>query len=325
MSPMLISAIIGFALMVLTLGQVAPSISQMIYAKKVEIGIGREEALMQQVIRYRAIEGVYPVTMADMVTKSYWRTADNDNGLGGSYTFTTDNTKGLIAISTTIADATQRAQYLNNYRHVYRPVDVGGGVVTTTFVMPTAMSMGAPIPLTGSIPVASTAPSAASNTWWYDTSGSVAVLNVSDGVTWKPATPQNGGPTPQNIVASTAGLPATGANGDVRYVYNSATGAMSSYVWYGSSWVAYGSGGASTGSSSIPSLVSASRFAFLSDYVVNALACTWNDGVMALDGQGNYYACSDPDINGGSLPTSTCANVGRFTYDTAGNTYECVP
>ena len=311
--------------MTVGLAQVAPSISQAIYAKKIEVGIGREEALMQQIVRFRALEGSYPNSITDLIDKGYWRSADNDNGFGGSYSFAVDSNKGQISISTTIADDDQRRQYLNNYRHIFRPVDGGSGVVSTTFVMPTTGSMGAPLAVSGNIPVSSTAPAAATNTWWYDTSGSTAVLKVSDGASWKTANAGGSGPTTDNIVTSTTGLPATGTAGELRYVYNSTSGSMNSYVWYNGNWVAYGGAntGTSTGSSGIPSLFSSSRFALLSEYVMSGLTCAWNDGVLATDSSGNFYACSDPAVNNGLLPTGTCANVGRFTYDKAGNIYEC--
>ena len=323
MSPMFITVVIGFALSVMALGAVAPSMTEMIYAKKVEVSISREEALMQQIIRYRAITGSYPTTMLQLTDNGYWRVADNDNGFGNGYTFAVDSTKGLIAINTTISDATKRAQYINNFRHVFKPVDGGSGAVSTTFVMPSAGSMGAPIPISGTIPVAATAPAAASNTWWYDTSGSTAVLKVSDGFAWKAASSQSAGPTADNIVTSTAGLPSTGTAGDVRYLYNAATGSMNSYVWYGSSWVQYGasSGGASSSSASS---AGAGQFAFNTAFVVSAASCTFIDGLLGLNAVGEILTCSDPDTNAGLLPSDTCTNIGRFTYDINGSSYECV-
>ena len=313
---MLITSILGFILSIMALGSVAPSIGQAIYAKKVEIGISREEALMQQVIRYRAITGSYPATVADMVTAGYWSTNDNDNGLGGTYTFSVDNSKGLIEISTLISDTAQRAQYINNYRHVFKPVDMTGGVVKTTFIMPSAGSMGAPLPIAGAIPVSATAPSAASNTWWYDTSGATASLKVSDGVTWKAAasTGASGGPSADNIVASAITLPATGTDGDIRYMYNSGTSSLSSYVWYNGSWNAFGG---------TPAVTIESGFNYQADRVLSLATCAWNDGQLAYDALTDSYSCSDATINSGLSPITFCAIIGRKTADITGDVYQC--
>ena len=327
MSPMFITAIIGFALSVMALGAVAPSLTEMIYAKKVEISISREEALMQQIIRFRAITGAYPTTMADLITAGYWRTADNDNGLGGTYAFVVDGTKGLIAINTTIADATKRAQYINNYRHIFKPVDVGSNLVTTTFIMPSSGNMGAPLPLASVIQASATAPSATLNTWWYDTSGTSAVLKVSDGLAWKEASAGatggagggGGGPTAANIVTSAVGLPATGTDGDIKYLYDTNAGTMTSYVWYGTQWIAYGGSGAASGSSSS----SGEFFAFSAESGVANQACVFLDGLLASDALGGIYACSDPALNAGLLPSTSCQTLGRLTYDKAGDVYVC--
>lgn len=242
MSPLFVSAVIGLALTALTIGQVAPSISEIFHSANAEIGVSRENALIQQIVRYRDLEGNYPATVADLVTKGYWRTADNDNGYGGNYSFTLDGTKGLITISTTIADASRRAQYISNFRHTFQPVDSGGGIVDTTFVMPTGDVLTTGLPTSNSVAVTASAPSAATNTYWYDVSGSAAVLKVSDGSNWTAtSTGASGGgiaaPSAANTVASAAALPATGDVGDIRYAYDSATATLVSYVWYNSQWV----------------------------------------------------------------------------------------
>lgn len=249
MSPLLVTSVIGLALLTVGLSQVSPSIIQAIDAKKVEVNISREEALMQQIIRYRALEGSYPANVAAMISAGYWRSADNDNGFGGAYSFAIDDGKGLIAITTTIADATKRAQYLNNYRHIFKPADMGSGVVTTTFVMPSAGALAGALNTNGSIPASSSAPSPVTNTYWYDTSGSTAKLMVSDGANWREAssgTSSGGGglPVPEtsNIVTGTGALPSTGTNGDVRYVYDAAGNELDTYVYYDGGWVQAGNG-----------------------------------------------------------------------------------
>lgn len=253
-SPIFVSSVIGLALMTVGLAQVVPSVSEAIYAKKIEVGIGREEALMQQIVRYRALEGVYPAAVSDLIDKGYWRAADNDNGFGSGYSFVVDSNKGLIWITTTIADDSKRLQYQNNYRHVFKPFDAGNGALTTPFVMATTGSMGAPLPTAGNIPVGASAPSAASNTYWYDTSGSSAVLKVSDGVTWTAATSgAASAPSASNIVSAPSALLTTGVNvGDVRYVYDASGNVLNTYVYYNGGWVLSGGGGAGYGADGVP-------------------------------------------------------------------------
>ena len=237
MSPMFITAIAGFALTVLALGQVTPSAIEMINAKKFEIGVNREEALMQQIVRFKTITGAYPANIAALVSAGYWRAADNDNGFGSSYSFSIDQTKGVVTVTSAISDATKRAQYINNFRHKLKPTDVGGNNVAKTFIFPNSGSLASPVPVPGSIPVASVAPAAATNTWWYDTSGTVAVLKVSDGSSWRNAnSTQSTAPTTDNIVTT---LPASGVSGDIKYLYNSTNQTLTSYVRYNSQWVVF--------------------------------------------------------------------------------------
>lgn len=320
MSPFFITTLISVIIAVLTLGQISPSISNAIFSKNVVIGIGRESALMQQIVRYKGVEGAYPATVADLIGKGYWNATNNDNGFGGNYAFTIDAAKNLVTISTTIADASRRAQYLSSYRHVFKPVDIGSGVVTTTFVIPAANTISAPTPATGSIPVSATAPSAASNTYWYDTSGAAPVLKVSDGTSWTAAGSASSGvapPNSANIVGAVAALPSSASTGDVRYVYNATSASLDSYVYYNGQWVFSSPGGSSggfTSSNGVSSQIGA---------VADGDSCAWNDGVMASDSSGNLYACSDPMINNGGLPTPTCSTTNRVTFDVSGAKYAC--
>lgn len=245
MSSTFISTIIGLVLAVFTLGQVAPSVTQAFASKNVEVVLSHEESLSQQIQQYRTLEGSYPSTMADLISKGYWRTSDNDNGFGGNYTFSVDSTKGLVKISTTIADAAKRALYLGNFRHTFKPSDMGSGVVATTFVMPSTGSLGAPLPASN-IAVASAAPSASSNTYWYDTSSGSAILKVSNGASWADtstvSTTSIAAPSGWNTLSSASSLPSTASVGDVRYVYDSGSGQLMTYVYANGNWAVSDSG-----------------------------------------------------------------------------------
>lgn len=193
MNPLFITSLIGIVLAVLSLGQISPSVSSQITARSIEAGVARENALLQQIIRYRGVEGAYPASPTDLINKNYWNSANNDNGFGGSYSFNVDAARGVVTINTTIADATKRNQYVTSYKHIFRPVDMGSGVVATTFILPSSGAIGAPVSNSGSIPASATAPDATTNTYWYDTSSGVAILNVSNGSIWAPAGSTGGG------------------------------------------------------------------------------------------------------------------------------------
>lgn len=236
MSPHLVTAIIGLMLAVLSLGQAVPSITAVIASKNVENGIGREEALAQQIVAYRNAEGSYPTSVLDLVTKGYWRSVDNSNGFGGTYAFTVDSAKGLIVIETTIADADNRSRYLNNLRHTFKPVDAGSGVVRTSFVAPSLGLNALPVPTGQAAAVSSSAPAATSGGFWYDTSSGSPVLKVSDGTNWR-ATTTPGNLDSSIIVSSASALPTTASLGDIRYVRNIATQTIDTMIYNGSGWV----------------------------------------------------------------------------------------
>ena len=235
MPSLFVTALIGLIFTVMAIGAVAPSLMQVFDAKKVEVSINKSESLIQQILRYRAVIGSYPADIATLTSAGYWSATDNSNGFGSVYSFSIDSNKGQITITTTITDSSKKAQYLGNYQHVFKPVDIGSNQVATTFILPSSGSMSPPVPVSGGVPVSATAPSAAANAWWYDTSGTAAVLKVSDGVTWRNAnSTQSSAPTVDNIVTA---LPATGAEGDVKYLYASVTQSMTSYARVGGQWI----------------------------------------------------------------------------------------
>ena len=242
MSPQLILTMAGLLISVASLSMVAPSIVRALDAKQAEVGLSREESLVQHIIQFRTLEGSYPSTVADLVAKNYWSAANNNNGFGGAYTFTVDGAKGLITIRTTIADTKNRALYMSTFKRTFKAVDEGGGSVRTTFVMPTIGSMGAPIQggAGGKIPASATAPDAASNKFWYDTSGATAVMKVSTGSAWVAsttvATSTSTAPSSSNILSDAGKLPTTAANGDVRYIYNAAAGTLDTLAYFNGAW-----------------------------------------------------------------------------------------
>lgn len=332
MSPIFITSIIGIVLSVMVLGQVAPSMIQSITAKKVEVSISREEALMQQIIRYRALEGVYPADVATLVAHDYWQAEDNSNGFGGTYSFSVDSAKGTLTISTSIADATQRTQYLNNFRHIFTPTS-SGNTVTTTFVMPSTGSIGAPIPVVGSIPTSAVAPDAATNTWWFDTSGESAVLKISDGTTWSETSLGGTGggvavPVASNIVSGIDGLSGSASEGDIRYVYDPDTNSLTgSYVYYNGGWVLFSGNSSGVAGNCVAGTAAGSGSLSTQSCIYTATVssgdlCTWNKGYLGYDGVSGYYACQDL-AQSTNLSGVSCSETNRITYDINGNGYKC--
>ena len=249
MSPTFFTSIIGLVITVLALGGVGPSIYASIAANKVGLGSGREDLLTQQVVRFKASEGVFPADMADLINKGYWSAADNDNGFGGTYSFAVDAAKNQVSISTVIADPVARAQYLSRKR-VFSPIQGANGLVSTTVVLPGGGTSGSPVASAGSILVASAAPNPANANYWYDTSGASPVLRVHDGTNWVKtdagvSSSGSGGvppPSTSNIVTSTAALPASATVGDVKYVYDSANSSLQTMYFYNGGWLKAGSG-----------------------------------------------------------------------------------
>ena len=319
-SPILITTVIGLALAAVSITGVAPSMVEAIAARKVENNVSRAEALMQQIVRYRALEGEYPTTVADLVGKGYWQNQNNTNGFGGAYTFSVDATKGLVIIDTTFSDATRKTQYLNNYRHTFKPADIGNGVVRTIYVMPTSGSMGAPVINGGNgITASATSPNPATTTYWYDTSSSAAVLKVSDGTQWITASSSGStAPTSSNIVASASSLPSTGNTGDVRYVYDSGGNVLNTYVWYNGAWVLSGGGGAGYGADAVPD-----QFLFSPNSVSNVAPGDYaTSGTITVAGVNSSAIMSATSnnatnlqckINGGTWGTCTGSAVNGTT------------
>lgn len=306
MSPIFISSIIGILLTVMTLGAITPSVSQAIVAKRVETSIAREEALVQQVTRYGAVTGNYPTSIQDLVNNGYWNQNDSSNGFGGTYGFTIDANKKTITITSTVADANTRLSYLNNPRRIFKTTDAGGGVLSTTFIIPTADMAGAIMPTAANIPIGGTAPSAASNTYWYDTSSGTAILKVSNGATWTAATSAGTGgggglaaPSSSNIVNSVSSLPTTANTGDVRYVYDSTGNVLNAYVYYNGQWAQ-----ASSGSNSASTLATSVAVTSMAD------CSAFGAGATGLDGAGNQYTCQGfQEMDDGSGVTSNVSIV----------------
>ncbi len=244
--------IIASILMLSILGKtVAPSVIQQIKTTKVDAQvIQTEKAIFEAILRYITLEQTNPASMNDLITKNYFQSASNNNGFGGTFSFTIDAAKGTATISTEIADSTARTAYINSYKNTFKPVQGSGNYVNTTFVIPTSVMHGNGQFMSG-IPVQSTAPNASNYKFWYDTSGAEVVLKMSDGSSWKNVATNSaagGGTAPTSLgtITTTSELPATAESGEIKYVYDSTSNTIQQYSYYKGNWVLAGGGGSTS-------------------------------------------------------------------------------
>ncbi len=296
--------IIAGIIMLFTLGKtVAPSQIQQIKTSKIEAQvIGTEKAIFEAICRYITLEGANPSTMNDLITKNYFQSNSNTNGFGGTYSFSIDSTKGTVTITTDISDSAARTSYINSYKNTFKPVQGSGNYVNTTFVIPTSIMHGNGQFMTG-IPVQSTAPSASSNKFWYDTSGTYVVLKMSDGSSWKAVSGSSTSATSvasSSIVSGTSSLPTTNnSTGDVKYVYDSASNSMQEYMYYNGGWTLSGGAGSTT---KYIKLVNGSRQWSDNSYATSCLKYIQSDvaGYNYTGDTGDGVYKIDPDGTGGN-------------------------
>jgi hypothetical protein len=129
-------------------------------------------------------------------------------------------------------------------------------------------------------------------------------------------------------------LPSTASEGDVYYVYDSTTNSLAgSYVYYNGGWVLASSGAAAAGGGGTSTTIMpcdqtgtgnpVSTSACIQTATVTAgTSCTWNQGVIATNGSGTYFACQDLSAST-YLGGTSCSAGYRVTYDVNGNAYQC--
>ena len=229
---------IAAIIMTVVLSNVAsPSIIQQIKATKIENQIiVVQKALFEAICRYITLEGVYPASIDDLITADYFPASSNNNGFGGVFSFTINSTKGTVDIFTVITDVSARNAFINSYKNTFKPTYVSDDTVLTRFVIPTSVMHGNGQFMTG-IPVQSATPSASAYRYWYDTSGTYAILRISDGYSWRNiGTVEN--TTVGSVLAETSltGDENVSKNGDIKYIYENATSSVVKYIFYGENW-----------------------------------------------------------------------------------------
>lgn len=251
----LIPIIAGILMIGILAKTVAPSTIQQIKTTKVDTQIIQtQRVIYEAVCRYITLKGTNPTSLNDLITAGLFQSSSNNNGFGGTYSISIDSTKGTLIVTTDIADASARTAFINSYKNTFKPVQGSGNFVNTTFVFPMSVMHGNGQFMTG-IPVQSAAPSASAHKFWYDTSGTEAVLKMSDGATWKSvasassSSSSTGGASASSlgtIITSGSLATTTGTSGDLKYVYDSATNSIQQYAYYNGGWVLSG-GGSSSG------------------------------------------------------------------------------
>jgi len=241
----LIYAVLGVILTVIGTYQVMPSMNAYIQSKKAENLISKEDEIFDAVKKYYSTKGYAPTNITELVTAGFLSSdTATDNGFGNPFVISINSATGVVSVSTTIADPSARATYIQNWRHIIKPtVNETTGEIVSQFILPTEI-LGSSIggALSQAI-ISSTAPDVTKFKYWYDTSGGgEAILKLSNGTDWVAvASPSTGGGLPAvsaaNTVASAVSLPTTSVvEGDIRYVNNTSTGTIDTYTYYGTSW-----------------------------------------------------------------------------------------
>ena len=306
----LFSVIAAMVIAGIALKQVQPSLIEGIRAQKVDSQIIQtEKVIFEAVQRYITLEGSNPPDMATLISKGYFPSVANTNGFGGVYSFVIDSSKGTLTVSTDISDSSARTSFINSYKNTFKPVQGSGNTVSTTFILPTSVMHGNGQFMAG-IPIQSTAPSAATYKYWYDTSGTEAILKMSDGTNWKTVASVTSGTSTGGTSATSIGTTigttstlssTTGTTGDVKYVYDAASNTIQQYAYYNSGWVLSGGGGSQN---KYIKITNGARYWSDNSYATSCLKYI-QSGVAGYNytgdtGDGVYKI--DPDGNGGNAP-----------------------
>lgn len=323
----LISTLIMIACLAIYSQLGSTSVITSIFDSKIQGSITKEQAISDQIWRYRALKGVYPSSMNDLVAAGMWVATDNNNGFGNPYSFTVNSTNGTIVITTVVPDAQAKAQYLSHYKNVWKPVDIGNNTLQVTTILPSNSVLAALPGNTSSAVVSSAQPDASSNTYWWNTSGSTPVLEISNGTSWSVAQSTSSGsgvaaPSAANMVSSTGSLPATGNVGDVRYVYSN--GSISEYIYTPSGWAlqAVGSGTLNSTPNAF-SFTSATGVTISTQTTSNTITISGisTSAALSISGTGSNLLCSINSAALAACPSSVTNGTTIAVAQTSSSSY----
>ena len=252
----IILAVIGMILATVSMYKISPSVEKYIQSNKVESLIQKEQQIYDAAKRYITTTGSIPLNIEVLETAGYLP-ADlaDDNGWGQPITLstTTTQTNGQIAINTTIPNAYAKTVYLRSFKKTFTATNPSGDDTVSSFVLPIDVLHGNSGGVFSGAIASATAPTGELIKYWYDTSDTTkgAILKVKDTAngTWVPIATNNMLPrvSSTNTVAAVGSLPTTDvSDGDIRYVYNATSGAVDTYVYYGTGWQKYLSGSSAT-------------------------------------------------------------------------------
>ncbi len=182
---MILTIIAGIVMTTMIGSTIAPSIIEGTKVTKVQTQtINNQEVIFEAIKRYVTIKQVAPTTMAQLISAGYIDAKVNDNGFGGTYTFSVSTTTGVATITTTIVDPKAQEAFLNSFMGTSKPTRVGAtNNFETKFVLPNEVMHGNALLMTG-IPIQATPPDSNINKYWYDTSSGKAVLKLYNGTNW---------------------------------------------------------------------------------------------------------------------------------------------
>lgn len=182
---MILTIIAGIVMTTMIGSTIAPSIIEGTKVTKVQTQtINNQEVIFEAIKRYVTIKQVAPTTMAQLISAGYIDAKVNDNGFGGTYTFSVSTTTGVATITTTIVDPKAQEMFLNSFMGTSKPTRVGAtNDFETKFVLPNEVMHGNALLMTG-VPIQNTAPDSSIYKYWYDTSSGKAVLKLYDGTKW---------------------------------------------------------------------------------------------------------------------------------------------
>lgn len=182
----LLPIIAGIVMTIMVGAQVAPSIVDNIKAKKVEYAtINNQDIIYEATKRYITLTQTNPSHINDLINGGFLDSTKNNNGFGGTYTIAVDGTKGLLTVTTTIADTKAQQLFLKSFNNKNVPTQLSGtNNFQTKYVLPTDIMHGSGLFMNG-IPVQATAPDKIKYKYWYDSFGPKVILKMSDGTNWK--------------------------------------------------------------------------------------------------------------------------------------------
>lgn len=239
----IIFAIIGIIFTMTAATQVMPNMIPYIQSQKAQNLSEQQIALFEAIKRYMLIHGKVP-TEADLTENKLISSDMLKNSWDKEISYAVNESTGVVTITTGIPTEDGRKAFEKTWKNFFKPTLKSGTIDTfeTSFVIPTDALHGNSSGIANGAIVSSSTPDATKYSFWYDTSGSSQpILKISDGTNWT-AAPTNSGSggwpaiSDSNLSDATSQLPKTAALGTYKYIYNSATATIDTYVYYSNGW-----------------------------------------------------------------------------------------